>query len=61
MRVADPLTGIGNDNCDQITAASGRPAGANSFLEWFNTAAFKTNAIGTFGDAVAAMADRIDP
>lgn len=49
--VDNSLTGIGNDNCDQITANSARPAGANSFLQWFNTKAFTTNAIGTFGDA----------
>lgn len=49
--VDNSLSGIGNDNCDQITANSARPAGANSFQEWFNTAAFKTNAIGTYGDA----------
>jgi hypothetical protein len=48
--VDNSLSGVGNDACDQISANSGRPAGANPLLEWFNTAAFTTNAIGTFGD-----------
>lgn len=45
------MTGINNDNCDQISAASARPAGANFMNEWFNTAAFTQNAVGTFGSA----------
>ncbi len=49
--VDNSLTGVGNDNCDQITAASGRPEGANPLKKWFNTDAFKTNAIGTYGTA----------
>ncbi len=49
--VDNSLSGVGNDSCDQITANSARPAGANPLLKWFNTAAFTTNAIGTFGDA----------
>ena len=49
--VDNSLTGIGNDNCDQISAASARPAGADPFKQWFNTTAFTTNAIGTYGDA----------
>ena len=49
--VDNSMSGIGNDDCDQITADSARPAGANPMVEWFNTAAFTTNAIGTFGDA----------
>jgi hypothetical protein len=49
--VDNSLSGVGNDSCDQVTANSGRPAGANPLLQWFNTAAFTTNAIGTFGDA----------
>jgi len=49
--VDNSLTGIGNDNCDQISAASARPAGANPLKQWFNTSAFKTNAIGTYGDS----------
>lgn len=49
--VDNSMSGIGNDNCDQINAASWRPTGADPLQKWFNTAAFKTNAIGTFGDA----------
>jgi hypothetical protein len=49
--VDNSMTGIGNDNCDQISASSARPAGADPFKQWFNTRAFTTNAIGTFGDA----------
>ena len=49
--VDNSLTGIGNDNCDQISAESARPAGASPLQKWFNTSAFKTNAIGTYGDA----------
>jgi hypothetical protein len=49
--VDNSLTGIGNDRCDQINANSARPAGANRMLQWFNTAAFTTNAIPTFGNA----------
>lgn len=49
--VDNSMTGIGNDTCDQISANSARPAGANPMAEWFNTAAFTANAIGTFGDA----------
>ena len=49
--VDNSMSGIGNDDCDQIAASSARPAGAKPMLEWFNTSAFTTNAIGTFGDA----------
>jgi hypothetical protein len=47
--VDNSMTGIGNDDCDQISADTARPAGANQMLKWFNTSAFTTNAIGTFG------------
>jgi hypothetical protein len=49
--VDNSMTGIGNDTCDQINPNSARPAGANFMKEWFNTAAFTTNAVGTFGSA----------
>ena len=49
--VDNSMTGIGNDTCDQINTNSARPAGANSMKQWFNTAAFTTNAVGTFGNA----------
>ena len=48
--VDDSLTSTGNDTCDQIGNAA-RPAGANPLQEWFNTAAFTKNAIGTYGSA----------
>jgi hypothetical protein len=44
-------TGTGNDTCDQVNSDTSRPAGANFLNEWFNTAAFTTNRIGTFGSA----------
>jgi hypothetical protein len=49
--VDNSMTGLNNDNCDQINPNSARPAGVNSMQEWFNTAAFTTNAVGTFGTA----------
>jgi homogentisate 1,2-dioxygenase len=45
------MTGINNDNCDQIDVRSARPSGANPMRTWFNTAAFAQNAVGTFGTA----------
>ncbi len=48
--VDDSMTSTGNDTCDQIGNAA-RPAGANPLQEWFNTAAFTKNAVGTFGNA----------
>ena len=47
--VDNSLSAIGNDNCDQISADSQRPAGADPMKMWFNTAAFAENAIGAFG------------
>jgi hypothetical protein len=38
-----------NDTADQLAAGNKRPAGVNPLKEWFNTAAFTLNAIGTFG------------
>lgn len=49
--VDNSMSGIGNDTCDQITARSARPDGADFMTMWFNTAAFTTNAIGTYGNA----------
>jgi hypothetical protein len=49
--VDNSMSGIGNDTCDQIDSNSKRPAGANAMTMWFNTAAFTTNAKGTFGSA----------
>jgi hypothetical protein len=43
------LTGIGLDHCDQVSSNISRPAGVDPVFEWFNTAAFATNAAGTFG------------
>ncbi len=40
-----------NDKADQIGSSAARPSGANQRLEWFNTAAFAQNALGTFGTA----------
>jgi len=45
------LTGIGSDTADLVgnwSLASGRSK-QDRMAEWFNTGAFKTNAIGTFG------------
>jgi hypothetical protein len=49
--VDNSFTGIGNDTCDQIDPHSARPAGADPMTKWFNTAAFTTNAVGTFGNS----------
>ena len=44
-------SGVGNDYADYVQGVSPkRPAGVSRIQEWFNTAAFKTNAVGTFGD-----------
>jgi hypothetical protein len=45
------LTGIGSDTADLVGAWS-LPSGRTKqsrMAQWFNTAAFKTNAIGTYG------------
>jgi hypothetical protein len=46
------LTGIGEDTADQVGNPSppGHRPLQDKLAEWFNTAAFQQNAIGTFGD-----------
>jgi hypothetical protein len=47
------FTGIGNDHADQILPNADLPGGrtkSQTLYQWFNTAAFKTNAVGTFGN-----------
>jgi hypothetical protein len=44
------FSGVNSDNADQIASAS-RPAGVDQLAEWFNTAAFTVNTIGTFGSS----------
>ena len=48
--VDNSYSGISADTCDQVLPSVARPAGANPMKEWFNTAAFTVNAIGTFGN-----------
>lgn len=44
-------SGVGNDYADFVPGASlKRPAGVSKLQEWFNTAAFQKNAVGTFGN-----------
>jgi hypothetical protein len=44
-------SGVGNDYADYKPGVSPRrPAGASKISEWFNPAAFQTNAVATFGD-----------
>ncbi|HKR26754.1 MAG TPA: hypothetical protein VJS11_04840, partial [Acidobacteriaceae bacterium] len=44
-------SGVGNDYADFVKGVSTkRPAGVSKLQEWFNTAAFQKNAVGTFGD-----------
>jgi hypothetical protein len=44
-------SGVGNDYADFVPGVSPkRPAGVSKIQEWFNPAAFRTNAVGTFGD-----------
>ncbi|HEX4029545.1 MAG TPA: carboxypeptidase regulatory-like domain-containing protein [Terracidiphilus sp.] len=44
-------SGVGNDYADYVAGVSTkRPAGVSKIQEWFNSAAFKPNAVGTFGD-----------
>jgi len=43
-------TGLGRDRADAVAGISpDRPAGADPLLQWFNTAAFAKNAVGSFG------------
>ncbi|HKU27368.1 MAG TPA: carboxypeptidase regulatory-like domain-containing protein [Candidatus Sulfotelmatobacter sp.] len=44
-------SGVGNDYADFVKGVSTkRPAGVSKLQEWFNTAAFQKNAVGTFGN-----------
>jgi hypothetical protein len=46
-----PTTNSGNnDFADQVLAQASRPDGANPLLQWFNTSAFRVNAVGTYGN-----------
>jgi len=43
-------TSLGRDRADAVAGISpDRPAGADPLLQWFNTAAFARNAVGSFG------------
>ena len=43
-------TGLGRDRADAVAGISpDRPAGADPLLQWFNTAAYAKNAVGSFG------------
>ena len=49
--VDNSRTGINRDRADLVAGQSlDRPAGADPTLQWFNTAAFARNAVGTFGN-----------
>ena len=49
--VDNSVSGVGNDYADFVPGVSPRrPAGASKIRDWFNPAAFRKNAIGTFGD-----------
>lgn len=49
--VDNSLSGVGSDRADFVPGVSpARPAGVSRIQQWFNPAAFKTNAIGTFGN-----------
>ncbi len=49
--VDNSISGVGNDYADYVPGVSvARPAGVSKIKEWFNTAAFTKNTIGTFGD-----------
>ena len=46
-----PTTNSGNnDFADLVLANTNRPNGANSLVQWFNTSAFRVNAVGTYGN-----------
>ncbi len=45
------LSGVGNDYADAVPGVSrARPSGASLTSQWFNTAAFRPAALGTFGN-----------
>jgi hypothetical protein len=50
--LSGPTTNSGvNDLADQITADTSRPAGADQLQQWFNTAAYTPNALGSYGNS----------
>jgi hypothetical protein len=49
--VDDSLTGPADNDSADIIASSNRPRGVNQIHEYFNTAAYVPNAVGTFGDS----------
>jgi hypothetical protein len=49
--VDNSISGVGSDHADYVPGVSPRrPAGVSKIKEWFNPAAFRKNAVGTFGD-----------
>ncbi len=49
--VDNSISGVGNDRADLVPGVStARPSGLSKIQAWFNPAAFKTNAVGTFGN-----------
>jgi hypothetical protein len=49
--VDNSVSGVGNDRADFVPGVStSRPSGLSKIQAWFNPAAFKTNALGTFGN-----------
>jgi hypothetical protein len=50
--LSGPTTNSGvNDLADQITADTSRPAGADQLQQWFNSAAYTPNALGSYGNS----------
>lgn len=49
--VDNSFSGLNADTCDQVLEDIRRPAGADPLKMWFNTAAFASNQVGTFGTA----------
>jgi hypothetical protein len=50
--LSGPTTNSGvNDLADQITADTSRRAGADQLQQWFNTAAYTPNALGSYGNS----------